>query len=1112
MASWREDFLSTENVTILFTDLVGSTELSASLSPEASDDVRRRHFSALRQTIATSGGTEVKNLGDGLMVVFPVASAALSCAVAMQQAVHQDNAKEERHLGLRVALSAGEATKEDGDYFGEPVVEAARLCARAGGGQIFVADVVRANAGRRSPHTFTSLGELELKGLPDPIETLEVSWEPLTGEEATSSGAVPLPARLAHRPGVGVVGREEELASLSATAKRVASGEGREVLLIAGEPGLGKTTLVSEIARRAHEEGMTVLLGRCDEDVGSPYRPFHEALTHYVAHAEEDLLRTHVSAHGGELGRLVPALQQRLGDLPKPQSTDPDTERYLLYAAAVGLLELASVQTPVLVVLDDLHWADKPSLQLLRHIVANTSAARLLIFGTYRDAELSASHPLTEALGGLLREPGVSSLHLKGLDDTAVIAFMEQAAGHGLDDAGVGLAHQVYRETDGNPFFVAEMLRNLAESGAIYQDDAGRWTATDTGGQLALPHSVRAVIGSRLARLGDDATKVLSTASVIGRDFDLDLLVLVTGSGEDELIDFLEQAEHAALVSEVSGIPGRYSFSHALVQHTLYEDLGGTRRTRLHRSVGEAIERLFGQYNELRLGELARHFLLATRPADADKAMSYARRAGEAALAALAPDDAVRYFGQAIELAGQGVGVDPAGRIDLLIGLGTAQRQAGIAAFRETLLEAARRARELGDTDRLVAAALANSRGWFSSLGQVDVDRVEVIEAALDALPDADSPERARLLATLCTELTYHSPLERRLALADEAKAIARRLGDRAIFVDVVHRCGPALAAPSTLTTELADFAEAFTASSDLDDPASPYLAGSVGFYPAVRAGQFELARERLAIVRATADKLGQPPFLWVACLYDASLALLHGDTEEAEQLATAAFEVGTAGGEPDAFGLYGIQLMSTRYEQGRAGELVSLIADTAEQNPSIPTFKGALAAAFLDAGDEAAARELLDEAAAHSFSLPEDNAWFDGIIGYARVVIELQLRNRGERLIELLAPFRDQVPHNGIMPYPPVATFLGGLATVVDRYEEAESYFEQAAELNVRGKMRFAEAETNRLWGRMLRSRNGPGDPDRARSLLEQARESAASRGYALVERRAIAELSKLS
>jgi len=598
---------------------------------------------------------------------------------------------------------------------------------------------------------------------------------------------------------------------------------------------------------------------------------------------------------------------------------------------------------------------------------------------------------------------------------------------------------------------------------------------------------------------------------VIGREFDLDLLAATTGSDEDDLIDLLEQAQHAALVAEVPGIPGRFSFSHALVQHTLYEDLGGTRRTRLHKAVGEAIERLYGEPSDARLGELARHFLLATRPTDADKAMSYARRAGEAALKALAPDDAVRYFGQALGLSGQGDGVDAAGRIDLLLGLGTAQRQAGIASFRENLLEAARAARELGDTERLVAAALANNRGFVSSIGEVDSEKVKVIEAALDALPDTDSAERARLLATLCSELQYDSSLERRLALADVAKAIARRLGDRATFVDVVSRCGPALNAPSTLATELADFAEAFAAGSDLEDPSSLLLGGGVGCAFAVRSGQFDLARERLAILRAMAEKLGQPSFLWFAGFNDSSLALLHGDTEEAEQLATAALEVGTAGGEPDAFAFFGAQLMQTRYEQGRMGELVSLIADTAEQNPSIPAFRAALAAAHLDAGDEAAARELVDEAAAHSFSLPEDSAWFDGIFCYARVVIELQLRAHGEGLIELLVPLRDQVPHNGLIPQPPVATYLGALATVVGRYEEAESYFEQAAELNARGEMRFAEAETNMYWGRMLRARNGPGDANRARILLGQARESAAARGYAMVERRASAELSKL-
>ena len=370
----RGSVATTENITVLFTDLVGSTELASSLTPEAGDEVRNKHFSALRQAIATSGGTEVKNLGDGLMVVFPAASAALACAVAMQQVVHHDNAGAYRPLGIRVGLSAGEATMEDGDYFGDPVIEAARLCAKCDSGQILAAEVVRILGGRRSSHTFTSLGELELKGLPDPIETLEVSWEPLDAD-APGSGRVPLPTRLTQPPAVGVIGRENELALLDAAAKRVASGEGRELVFLAGEPGQGKTTLVSELSRHAHDKGMTVLLGRCDEEVGAPYRPFQEALSHLVAHVDEELLRTHVARHGGELARMVPAVGQRLGELPPSQTTDADTERYLLYAAVVGLLEEASQERPVLLFLDDLHWADKPSLQLLRHVIANTSAA-----------------------------------------------------------------------------------------------------------------------------------------------------------------------------------------------------------------------------------------------------------------------------------------------------------------------------------------------------------------------------------------------------------------------------------------------------------------------------------------------------------------------------------------------------------------------------------------------------------------------------------------------------------------------------------------------------------------------------------------------------------------
>src|SRR4051794_32050202 len=223
--------MTTENVTVLFTDMVGSTALSSSLSAEAADEVRRGHFSILRQAVAESGGFEVKNLGDGLMVVFASASTGLACAVAMQQGVERDNRDSDASVGLRVGLSGGEVSREDDDYFGDPVVEAARLCASCESGQVLAAEIVRLTAGGRSRHECRSIGELELKGLPDPIATVEVVWEPL---DATATNAVPLPGRLGVRPPVGVVGRETEMATLADACKRVVNGEVREVILVSG--------------------------------------------------------------------------------------------------------------------------------------------------------------------------------------------------------------------------------------------------------------------------------------------------------------------------------------------------------------------------------------------------------------------------------------------------------------------------------------------------------------------------------------------------------------------------------------------------------------------------------------------------------------------------------------------------------------------------------------------------------------------------------------------------------------------------------------------------------------------------------------------------------------
>ncbi len=1017
----------------------------------------------------------------------------------MQQGVERDSRHQEHSMGLRVGLSCGEVTREDDDYFGDPVIEAARLCAFCDGGQILAADVVRAMAGRRNRHQLNTVGRLSLKGLSDPLETFEVAWEPLSGSAA---GVVPIPAPLAVAPSVGVVGRESEIGALSAAIKRVGHAEGREVVLISGEAGVGKTTLVAEAARAAFDDGACVLFGHCEEDLAVPYRLFAESVGHYVTHAAEEKLRAHVDTHGSELTRLVPVLASRLEDLPPTTATDADTERYLLFAAVVDLLAVASQSDPVVLVLDDLQWADKGSLLLLRHLITAELPMRLLVLATYRDSELSYSHDLLNILGALHKQSGVSRIELTGLDDTGVISLMEAAAGHALDDGGVDLAHAVYRETDGNPFFVSEVLRHLSETGAIYQDANGRWEAVVSLEDSALPDSVRVVIGGRVGRLGEGAQRVLTQAAVIGHEFDLDVLARCTGTSEDDLLDVLDQATAAALVREQADSPGRYRFAHALIRRTLYEDVGPTRRARAHRRVGEALEAICGDRPGARVGELAHHWFSATQPVDVSKAIDYARQAADAALAALAPDEAVNYYSQALQLLGQEREPDPLLKVDLLIGLGTAQRQAGVPAFRETLIDAANGARDLEATDRLVEAALANNRGLFSSLGVVDREKVALLEIALEAMPRDDSNDRALLLATLCNELTHGSPLEERQRLATSAKDMARRLADPAAIVQVLNLVEQPLEAPPTLEARVTDTIESLKLAEGLGDPYHLYFAAVYRRISAMNTGDVQVSARCLDLMRSLSERLRQPILRWITTFHEAAEALVVGDPETAEALSTQALEIGTECGQPDAISFYGTQMMFVRHQQGRLGELLPIIASVSNET-SMPGYRGGLAAAHLDAGEEREALALLESAAADGFaSLTMGIGWLEGVITYTQVAIELQVAQPAALLFDLLAPYHGQVGFNGLIPLEPVAMYLGGLASVIGRYQEAEDYFVQSAEISARMSAQFFAARTDLLWGRMLLESKAQGDAERGRGLLTRAHTSGAANGYRNVER----------
>jgi len=929
--------------------------------------------------------------------------------------------------------------------------------------------------------------------------------EPMDMVDRDSHVLMPLPNRIAVPPRPGVVGRETELAQIAEAVKRVAAASGREVVMVSGEAGLGKTTLVAEAAQLAFNNGAFVLFGHCEEGLAAPYQLFAESLGHYVAHAPEYQLAAHVEVHGSELVRLVPNLAHRIPNLPPSKASAPDTERFLLFAAAVGLLAMVSQHQLVVLVFDDLQWADEGSLQLLRHLAASQLPMNVVVLGTYRNSELSKTHPLLDTLAALHRHGGINSINLSGLDETGVVALMEANAGYTLDDAGLSLAQAVFRETDGNPFFVSEVLRHLSEVGNIYQNVNGQWTAQYPLDQIALPDSLRVVIGARVGRLGHRAGQVLSVASVIGRDFDFELLARASATSEDQLLDVLDIATAASLVQELADTPGHYHFAHALIQHTLYEELGLTRRARVHRRVAEALEDLCDDESVTRVSELARHWLAATQPIDLTKAIHYSRQAGDAALIALAPAEALRHYAQALDLCSQSRDTDPVLLLDLAIGLGTAQRQSGNPAFRETLLDVGRRAADMDDVERLVSSALANSRGVVSSIAAVDAEKIEILETALGRL-SKDHPDRAQLLATLCSELTFGSPFNHLQPLADEAVDLALSSGDDAAIVRVLNHVFDPLQVPPLLDQSVARSTEALVRAERSGDPVLLFYAAAFRVIAAARTGEVNEMDRCMEIMGSLAERLEQPVLTWGCAVWRAGRAQIAGDPDAAERLATEALQIATDSGQPDATLLFAMQFMASSIQRGTIGDLVPLIdqvaSDISERPP--PSLSGVLAAAHVEGDRPDEARHLLEEFAANGFDLPMGQDWLTGMVAFAEAAIECGDRKSAGPLYDRLAPFADQWSCNAITAEGPVSHFLGGLAAVLGHYEEAETYFAQSAAFSARVSANFFAARTDLLWGKMLTERLAPGDTEKAWDLLTKAQTSAAEHGYGNVERRA--------
>lgn len=698
----------TRAVTFLLTDIEGSTA-AWEADADAMAVALARHDELVEQVVTSRGGRLIKTRGEGdaTFSVFDRPSAAAAAAIELQDAIFHEPWALAEPMRIRIALHTGEAELRDGDYFGRAVNRAARLRSQACGGQILcsgaTAELVIDSLS--DDVALLDLGLRQLKNLARPEHTFELRLQ--TAETPPLNGDTPIerPVMPAVLAGPGpFVGRTRELAELLSDWHQTVIA-GTRAVLIAGEPGVGKTRLAGEWCRQAHEQGAVVLYGRSDEDLGAPYQPFAEALRALVPCLGSSRLR---GTRGVEaLLPLVPGLADVLPDLAPPPRGDPDTERYALFDAVVALLGIASAEAPIVLVLDDLHWAAKPTLLLLRHLLRFGEHARVQIVGTYRSTDLDRSHPLAAMLADLHRDGSANRIALNGLDEEDVSAYVAEA---GYDDEE--LARALASVTGGNPFFLIEALRHVDESG-------GHWDPS------TLPQGVREAVSRRLSRLPAETNKALAAAAVVGSRFALDLVEQVVGH---DLVDGFDEASQVGILVEEPG--GWYRFNHAIVRQSLLAELASVRRMRLHQRIATTLETMPGADDEL-LAELAHHYFECAWAGNAVKAVEYSRRAADQAMVRLAYEGAADLYGHALHALedvddelpdrdGQRVELLVA-RCEALLAAGDVSSAAGaVAELKEGTRNSAR-----------VAAWATCFDGELSML--VDPERLNEIESAVTA-------------------------------------------------------------------------------------------------------------------------------------------------------------------------------------------------------------------------------------------------------------------------------------------------------------------------------------------------------------------------------------------
>ncbi len=1092
-----------KTVTILFTDLVGSTELLQRAGDEQAQRIFRAHHRLLSEAVQQHGGDEVKWLGDGLMVAFDSAQEAVKCAIAMQQASRRPAAG--ARLEIRAGINVGEALAEESDYFGTPVVVARRLCDQAGSGQIFASDiVVRLLGGRGADITTNDLGPLDLKGITSAVPAVEIVYEhdPM--------------ALLRKLP---FVGRQAEYETLTKKLSEASNGSS-SIVLLAGEPGIGKTRLTEEFCEHASSSA-TVIRGNCYEgDVAAPFGPWTEALRSLVEQTPDDRFQALLGERAPVVATLLPELRRALSDIGEPPKVEPEAERVRLFESIAWLLHRAAEWRPLVIFLDDLHWADKPSLLLLEYVARGLPDSRILIAGAYRDVEVDRVHPLAQTLATLRRVEHCERLAIRSFDAESVSELLSAIE---PSEAGLpgrtALATLLVEEADGNPFFIHEILNNLVESGKLVYRD-GAWSGSIASIQeMEVPEGAKEVIGRRLSRLSDGCNRMLQRASIMAAGFSWDELRAISEDPEDALLDQLDEALGSHLLTERGHLG--YTFTHALIRTTLYEELSGPRRVVLHRRVAESLEQLYAGDIDSHLGKLAAHYL-ASAGGEAQKAIEYSIRAGDRAMELLAWEEAVAHYQRALEAMHVTKAPYVEERCRILLNMADCDRYCG--AVSDTILDhlrqAAALARDIPSPQLFALAATKFETAADREEADLSGERLALLDEASARLGNEDSAEKALVTAfrirAAAAAANARAGLpsggfmawagakdEAVLSQAREALEMAKRVGEKQVIIISSYFYHSYAWIPENNAERL----------QVMDEARAVAREANHGFLEAdilgTRAADLlalgdldEFRRNRDDFVELI-ERVGYVAQRYLVAAMEVGLATAEGRLDVAERRMSEVSD-GTPTGAVVSVG----DLFFLRLHQGRLAELEEMWRGIAQQSTGMHIMSAGLTLIKAWSGKPTEAASDLDRLAQEDFrGIPRDFLWTPTLTMLADACAEIGHGTAGTMLYEALLPHRSEnAAIVQTVSLGSIARVLGRLSALLERWDEAEQLFETALEANDRMSFHAWAAMTRLNYGDMLLGRASTNsararDRERAVALLQEGLSFAREAGMAKVQ-----------